>query len=98
LISKHETGLISSDGRFVPCFVKLLPNTNTQRTVLNFSKLLDQFDVQYLTYTATFKTILLPDRNKCSNELIQLLTKEPYNKYVIEHYFLLIFDPWAKQT
>ncbi|CAF4241280.1 unnamed protein product, partial [Rotaria sordida] len=47
LLLPYKNGMITADGRSVACYVKALPATNTQNTILNFSKVLDLVDVQY---------------------------------------------------
>ena len=74
--------MVIPDGRFISCYVKSLPERNTHNTILEFSKVLDKIDVQYATYISTFQKIWLPDRYKCSDEIVQLLNNEPYNRYV----------------
>jgi hypothetical protein len=75
--------MITADGKTtIPCYVKVLPSTQTHNTILSFSNVLDLIGVQYPLYISMFKIIWLPDRNQCSDEVMKLLNDQPYNMYV----------------
>ncbi|UJR24356.1 hypothetical protein I4U23_005733 [Adineta vaga] len=88
LLNIYKDGMISADGKPFACYMKVLPKNNTQKTVLDFSKVLDSLDVQYPTYISTFNTIWLPDRNHCSNEVLHVLMNKPYDQYNFEIKYL----------